>query len=112
VSDLDRETQAAKEALTHRLRIRDAAIRDGEDCEDPELFAQEFILALRHRAGWRPTEARMPWDYRNTPHGDGPPASEETVARLEETRRSLDEIIARQHATRRRLTLEPPAGAA
>ena len=103
MSDLDRETQAAIEALVYRLKNRTD--------EDDEPFAQEYVTALRAR-GWRPTEARMPWDYRNPPHGDGLPASEETVARLEETRRSLDEIIARQHATRRRLTLEPPAGAA
>jgi hypothetical protein len=101
--DLDRETQAAIEALVYRLKNRTD--------EDDEPFAQEYVTALRAR-GWRPTEARTPWDYRNPPHGDGLPASEETVARLEETRRSLDEIIARQHATRRRLTLEPPAGAA
>jgi len=112
MSDLDRETQAAKEALTHRLRIRDAAIRDGEDYEDPELFAQEFILALRHRAGWRPTEARMPWDYRALPHAGGHPESEEALALVEQARRDLEEARARQHATQRRLTLEPPAGAA
>ena len=103
MSDLDRETQAAIEALVYRLRNRAD--------EDDEPFALEYVTALRAR-GWRPTEARRPWDYRQLPHGDGPPASEETAARLEETRRSLDEIIARQHATRRRLTLEPPAGAA
>ena len=109
MTDLDRETQDAKEALVYRLRIRDAAIRAGEDYEDPEVFAQEFMMALRHRGGWRPTSARAPWDYRNAHHGDGPPSSEETAARLEETRRSLDEIIARQHAARRRLTVERPA---
>ena len=103
MSDLDRETQAAIEALVYRLKNRTD--------EDDEPFAQEYVLAMRLR-GWRPTEARGPVDYRNLPHGGGLPASEETVARLEETRRSLDEIIARQHATRRRLTVERPGDAA
>ena len=101
--DLDRESKAAVDALVYRLKNRTD--------EDDEPFALEYVMAMRSR-GWRPTEARTPWDYRNLPHGDGPPASEEPAARLEETRRSLDEIIARQHAARRRLTVEPPAGAA
>ena len=82
------------------------------DGQEPGKLASEFITAMMRHDGWRPTSARASWDYRNPPHGDGLPASEETVARLEETRRSLDEIIARQHATRRRLTVERPGDAA
>ena len=105
----DRESATAADALVYRLRNRGDG--DGQFATDDQLFAREYVTAMRGR-GWRPTEARTPWDYRNPPHGDGPPASEETAARLEETRRSLDEIIARQHAERRRLTVERPAGAA
>lgn len=60
MTDLDRETSAAVEALAHRIRNRDAAILDGSDCEeigDAEVFAREFLTALRGR-GWRPTAAK------------------------------------------------------
>jgi len=103
MSDLDRETQAAIEALVYRLKNRTD--------EDDEPFAQEYVTALRAR-GWRPTEARMPWDYRALPHAGGHPESEEALALVEQARRDLEEARARQHATQRRLTLEPPAGAA
>jgi hypothetical protein len=109
MSDLDRETQATIDALAYRLNNRGDG--DGQYATDNQLFAQEFVLAWRLR-GWRPGEARAPWDYRNAHHGDGAPESEETVARLERTRRELAEIQARQHATRLRLAAEPPAGAA
>jgi len=102
VTDLDRETQAAIEALVYRLKNRTD--------EDDEPFAQEYVLAMRLR-GWRPTEARSPWDYRALPHAGGHPESEEAVALVEQARRDLEEARARQHA-RRRLTVEPPAGAA
>lgn len=51
----DHETTAAIDALAHRLRNR-------EPGTDDEVFALEFITALRGR-GWRPTEARSqrPW---------------------------------------------------
>jgi hypothetical protein len=55
---LDRETTAAVEALAHRLRVRDAAIHNAEDYADAEVFAAEFLAALRGH-GWRPTEARL-----------------------------------------------------
>jgi hypothetical protein len=51
VSDLDRESRAAVEALVRRLRDRDPGT-------DDEVFAREFVTALRGR-GWRPTEARV-----------------------------------------------------
>ena len=111
MTSLDRETQAAIEALAYRVRVRDAAIRDGEDYEDPALFAQEFVMIQRHR-GWRPTEACAPWEIRTGPTGSGRPESEEALQQLEEGRRKLDEIRARQQEERRRLAMEPPAGAA
>ena len=52
----DRETTAAIDALAHRLRNRDPGT-------DDEVFALEFITALRAR-GWRPTEARPAPDWK------------------------------------------------
>jgi hypothetical protein len=61
----DRETTAAVDALTHRLRNRDPGT-------DDEVFALEFITALRAR-GWRPTEAKvMPAWHRPAGHGVEP----------------------------------------
>jgi hypothetical protein len=51
------ETAAAIEALAHRIRQRDAAMRDGEDYPDPEPFAAEYLAALRGQ-GWRVTAAK------------------------------------------------------
>ena len=47
----DHETASAVAALTRRLR-------DREPGDDDEVFALEFITALRAR-GWRPTEAKV-----------------------------------------------------
>ena len=61
----DHETTAAVDALTRRLRDRDPGT-------DDEVFALEFITALRAR-GWRPTEARMmPAWHRPAGHGTEP----------------------------------------
>lgn len=64
----DRETRSAVDALTHRLRNRDPGT-------DDEVFALEFITALRAR-GWRPTEAR-PLPAWKLPAGSGTSATEE-----------------------------------
>jgi len=53
----DNETTAAIEAMAYRVRSRDEAIRDGEDFADADVFALEFITALRGQ-GWRPTAAK------------------------------------------------------
>jgi hypothetical protein len=65
--NLVEETRLAVAALAHRLRNR------AEDTDD-EVFALEFVTAMRGR-GWRPTAARL------TPHWqqDGAPADEQTV---------------------------------
>ncbi len=63
MTDLDRETTAAVQALADRLRDRDPEV-------DDELFAREFILALRGR-GWRPTEARLMPAWKPGPRGSG-----------------------------------------
>jgi len=64
----DPDTRAAIEALTRRIRARDTL----EEISDAEVFALEFITALRAR-GWRPTEARvMPAWHRPAGHGVEP----------------------------------------
>jgi len=79
----DAEFAAAVKALTHRLRERDAAIRDGEDYADPEAFAGEFVTALRGY-GWRPTPAKT----------KAPPLHAAPVA----DKRTRDEELARVRA--------------
>jgi hypothetical protein len=76
MTDLDHETRAAIQALAGRLRNRDPDV-------DDELFAAEFITALRGR-GWRPTEARvMPsWKPAGT-RGDHPATGEFRQIRAE-----------------------------
>jgi hypothetical protein len=98
--DLDRETKSAVDALVYRLKNR-------EPGTDDEPFAQEYVIALRAR-GWRPTEARTPWDYRQMPHGDGLPTSREAQQQVEEARRALAEAAIR----RRTLAANPPRDAA
>ena len=77
MTDLDRETQAAIEALVYRLRNRTD--------EDDEPFAQEYVLAMRLR-GWRPTEARAAASWQRTTGPVSEPTSEwrEARAALEE----------------------------
>lgn len=66
MTDLDRETSAAVDALANRLRNRDPEV-------DAEVFAREFMTALRGR-GWRPTEARVAPNWqRPAPHASEPP---------------------------------------
>ena len=88
MSDLDHESASAVDALVYRLRNR-------EPGTDDEPFALEFITAMRAR-GWRPTEARSPWDYRNLPAGEGTPTSEETRRAVEEARRASVEAAIRR----------------
>jgi hypothetical protein len=54
----DADTQAAIDALAHRLRKRDEAIRDGAEYADADPFSLEFITALRAQ-GWRVTPAKV-----------------------------------------------------
>jgi hypothetical protein len=77
----DRETAAAVDALTRRLRTRYSDA-------DAEVFALEFITALRAR-GWRPTEARAIPAWQR-PRGSGTPATEEW-------RQVRTETAAREH---------------
>ncbi|TDD54551.1 hypothetical protein E1286_05000 [Nonomuraea terrae] len=71
--DLNEATRAAVAALAHRVRERDAL----DDRPDADLFATEFLTALRGQ-GWRPTAARpsQPWTEQI-----GPPPRPETARR-------------------------------
>jgi hypothetical protein len=91
----ERETQAAVAALKHRLQNRGDS--DGQFATDDEMFAREYVTALVG-FGWRPVEALR--DARKDPPGTGLPESEEALTRLEQTRRELEEVRARQHAER------------
>ena len=67
----DPDTAAAIEALAYRLR-------NNQD-EDPDLFALEFMTALRGR-GWRPTEAKVLPAWKPGARGDsGLPKGEEAA---------------------------------
>ena len=68
----DPDTAAAIEALAYRLRNN----RD----EDPDLFALEFMTALRGR-GWRVTNTAPPPVH---PAGAGLPKREDAVAAVAE----------------------------
>jgi hypothetical protein len=95
----------AARALVHRLKNRGDG--DNQYPLDDEVFANEYITGLIGN-GWRPTEARAPWDYRQMPHGDGLPTSREAQQQVEETRRALAEASIR----RRTLAANPPRDAA
>lgn len=71
----DAETAAAIEALAHRLRKRDEAMRNSEDYADAEPFALEFMAALRGR-GWRVTNTAPPPAH---PDGAGRPKDPEVA---------------------------------
>ena len=92
----DQETSAAVEALAHRLRNRDAAVRDGEDYPDAEPFALEFLTALRGQ-GWRPTAAKaVGLPMHAAPVPDSPPR-DELLASL---RADMDARAARDRAAK------------
>ncbi len=89
----DTDTAAAIKALTHRLSVRDAAVRDGREPEDAEVFAAEFLTAMRGY-GWRPTNARSftPPKPALAPGETGP--SETTRAELEAVKRRCEALNA------------------
>jgi hypothetical protein len=85
----DAETSAAIEALAHRVKTRDAE----PERPDAEVFALEFITALRGR-GWRPTAAKA-----GAPPLHAPPVPD---------KRTRDEELAAARAALR----QPPRDAA
>jgi hypothetical protein len=76
MTDLDRETRAAVDALAYRIRERDAAIRAGEDVPDADVMAGEFLTKFRAQ-GWRPTEAKVTPLGRTARPGSGSGPGEE-----------------------------------
>lgn len=75
-SQLDESSRQAVDALAHRVRQRDQAdIR-----QDPELFALEYVTAMRGR-GWRPTPAAKPKPWRvDLKRGADPATHAEEIA--------------------------------
>jgi hypothetical protein len=74
----DHETTAAVDALVWRLRNR-------EPGTDDEIFAREYLIALRAR-GWRPTEARKPADWQPPKPGGSAEPGDDYRAALDEVR--------------------------
>ena len=95
MTELDREIQAAIDALVHRLKNRDDT--------DDEPLAMEFVQAMIGR-GWRPTKARRskPWTT-DKAEGDSsqPQPDRPGGAEYLEHRRLVDEMAARAAAQRR-----------
>ena len=89
MTELDREIQAAIDALVHRLANREGT--------DDEPFAMEFVQAMIGR-GWRPTEARRMVPLKPQP-GAGSGPSEETRAELEAARQRMAEAAEQLHRT-------------
>jgi hypothetical protein len=77
----DPETAAAVGALASRVRSRDG----DPDRADAEVFALEFMTALRAR-GWRPTPARAIPAWKPSPG----PRSKPPAGMLRELRADLD----------------------
>ncbi len=94
MTELDREIQAAIDALVHRLKNREGA--------DDEPFAMEFVQAMIGR-GWRPTEARRSKPWTAKADGDSPLPQPDRPGGAEylEHRRRVDEMAARAAEQRR-----------
>jgi hypothetical protein len=77
----DSDTTAAIDALAYRIRERDAAIRDGQDFADADVFALEYLTALRGQ-GWRPTAAKSAALPMHAPAGIADKPRSEMLAEL------------------------------
>jgi len=95
----DVDTTAAIEALAHRVRNRDAAMNDGEDYADADVFALEFVTALRGQ-GWRPTAAKVYAAPKPAAPGSVPPLKPETAGMLQELRADMEARAARDRAAK------------
>jgi hypothetical protein len=78
----DAETSAAIEALAHRIRERDEAMRNGGEYADAEIFAAEYLAALRAKGGWRPTAAKAGAPPLHAPAGTATKPRDETLRDL------------------------------
>jgi hypothetical protein len=88
MTPIDENTQQAIDVLVYRIRDRGEA--------DLEIIAREFMLELRERHGWRPTDARrVPWKVppgdSPQPDPDKPGGAEYASVRAELAERSPDE---------------------
>ncbi len=100
----DSDTTAAVEALAYRIRERDAAIRDGQDFADADVFAAEFMTAMRGH-GWRPTPAKTSGLPMHAPPGTADKPRDELISSL---RADMEARAARDRAAKE----TPQAGAA
>ena len=81
----DAETSAAIDALAHRLRLRDEAMRDA----DADVFAAEAVTALRGY-GWRPTPAKVYPAPKPAPAGLSARLKPETTELLRDLHADMD----------------------
>jgi hypothetical protein len=103
----DSDTTAAIDALAYRIRERDEAIREGREFADADVFAAEFMAAMRGH-GWRPTEARAFTPPKPVPPGTLPPLKPETTDMLAELHADMEARAAAARAAKE----APEAGAA
>jgi hypothetical protein len=100
---VERESRAAVDALVWRLKNRP------EDDDNDELFAVEFITALKGH-GWRPTLARPAPDWRSPradsrlPSGENPGGADYLAKRAQIFARAAVPADAATEAE----TAEPP----
>ena len=92
----DSETTAAIEAMAFRVRSRDEAIRDGGEFADADVFALEFLTALRGQ-GWRPTAAKAAALPMHAPAGTADKPRGELLASL---RADMEARAARDRAAK------------
>lgn len=91
----DADTAAAIESLAYRLRQRDEAMRNGGDHADPDVFALEFLTAMRGK-GWRHLEALV--GPKPVPDGVTGTDSRRSAELLAPLRAQLDELNATKRA--------------
>jgi hypothetical protein len=77
----DQETAAAIKSLASRIGERDEAMRTGGEFADADVFALEYVTALRGR-GWRPTAARTSGLPLHAPPGTASAPRDETLRGL------------------------------
>ena len=95
----DAETAAAIEALEYRVKLRDQAIRDGEEYPDAGPFALEYLTALRGQ-GWRPTPAKVFPVPKAAQPGTLPPLKPETVGLLADLHADMEARASRDRAAK------------
>lgn len=76
----DSDTNAI-DALAYRIRERDEAIREGREFADADVFALEYMTALRGQ-GWRPTAAKSAALPMHAPAGTADKPRSELISSL------------------------------